>query len=40
MDEQVQGDGERECYSKSSQDKKDDRGKGLPRVALADDAIL
>ena len=40
MDEQVQGDGERQGNSKSNQDKKDDRGEGSPRVALADDAIL
>ena len=40
MDEQVRGDGERQCNSKSNQDKKDDWGEGLPRVALADDTIL
>ena len=38
--EQVHGDGEREPDGESDQHEKDDGRKGVPAVALADDAVL
>jgi len=40
MNEQIHCNREWERNSESYQDKKDDRGKGTPAVAMTDDAIL